>query len=376
MLRCRCSHSRVLLICAVQAGLFDGIFRGGGYLEIFGVEEAGFRWGLIDRDLMLNEALLEGNDVRSMVVQQQVLDHVFSPLFLANRVSADRLLPIVIENIRSRVLGLFHYLSRPARVLFSCLRRSTGKYNNRVDVAMHEFLVRLCLQCSPPRYTTLHYLVQYQIIEASRVIARMLLQGEQHRAPNALPKRIHLWCAVEQCYAGASQLALDMLLKVDAHEELIMVLLQRQQVIPALKYVRERSIVVPAASFLKVAKDTGDNGARNLHYPHPCRFAPRFLIFVAAIFFAVFKYFESISESKTVASQSLHDVRSMRAVPRAPRLTRSCRSHAPSMSSTSAKRFVDKWQGCSADHSASPPATYTLADVMPWLLARSSWVKS
>jgi hypothetical protein len=80
--------------------MFDGVFRGGGYLEIFGVEEAGFRWAPIDRDMMLNQALLEGNDVRSMVSQQQVLDHVFSPLFLANRVTADRLLPIVIENIR------------------------------------------------------------------------------------------------------------------------------------------------------------------------------------------------------------------------------------------------------------------------------------
>ncbi len=86
--------------------MFDGIFRGGGYLEIFGVEEAGFRWGPIDRDLMLNEALLEGNDVRSMVSQQHVLDNVFSPLFLANRVTADRLLPIVVENIRS-ILTIF-----------------------------------------------------------------------------------------------------------------------------------------------------------------------------------------------------------------------------------------------------------------------------
>ena len=79
--------------------MFDGIFRGGGYLEIFGVEEAGYRWALIDKELMLNQALLEGSDVRSMVSQQEVLDNVFSPLFLANRVSADRLLPIVIENI-------------------------------------------------------------------------------------------------------------------------------------------------------------------------------------------------------------------------------------------------------------------------------------
>jgi hypothetical protein len=53
-----------------------------------------------------------------------------------------------------------------------------------------------------------------------------------------------------------------MLLKVDAHEELIMVLLQRGQVISALKYVREKHIIVPAASFLKAAKATGDNGSR------------------------------------------------------------------------------------------------------------------
>ena len=50
-----------------------------------------------------------------------------------------------------------------------------------------------------------------------------------------------------------------MLLKVDAHEELIMVLLQRGDVIAALKYVRERSIIAPAASFLKAAKATGND---------------------------------------------------------------------------------------------------------------------
>ncbi len=65
--------------------------------------------------------------------------------------------------------------------------------------------------------------------------------------------------AVDQSHPGAAQLALDMLLKVDAHEELIMVLLQRGDVIAALKYVRERSIIAPAASFLKAAKATGND---------------------------------------------------------------------------------------------------------------------
>ncbi len=43
--------------------------------------------------------------------------------------------------------------------------------------------MRLCLECSPPRYTSLHYLIQYHVIEASRVIARMLLQGAALLAP-------------------------------------------------------------------------------------------------------------------------------------------------------------------------------------------------
>jgi hypothetical protein len=115
--------------------------------------------------------------------------------------------------------------------------------------------------------------------------------------------------AVDQSYPGATQLALDMLLKVDAHEELIMVLLQRQQIIPALKYVRERNIIAPAASFLKAAKATGDDGAPA---PFPVAWPTAqhsVLTSSAAVFFATFKYFESLNESRIVASQSLHDVR-------------------------------------------------------------------
>ena len=68
-----------------------------------------------------------------------------------------------------------------------------------------------------------------------------------------------------------------MLLKVDAHEELIMVLLQRQQVVSALKYVRERNIVVPAASFLKAAKATGNDCAPPLSPPpSPSLIRPKF----------------------------------------------------------------------------------------------------
>ncbi len=94
-------------------------------------------------------------------------------------------------------------------------------------------------------------------------------------------------------------------MKVDAHEELIMVLLQRQQVISALKYVRERNIIVSAASFLKAAKATGDDGAP----PLLCAIHANFLTTSTAIFYATYKFFESLNESKVVASQSLHDVR-------------------------------------------------------------------
>ena len=90
-------------------------------------------------------------------------------------------------------------------------------------------------------------------------------------------RHIYWCCTVDQAYAGATQLALDMLLKVDAHEELIMVLLQRQQVVSALKYVRERNIVVPAASFLKAAKATGNDCAPPLSPPpSPSLIRPKF----------------------------------------------------------------------------------------------------
>ncbi len=107
----------------------------------------------------------------------------------------------------------------------------------------------------------------------------MLLQGAAPACAedlcNVSDLMIHRRVAVDEAYPGATQLALDMLLKVDAHEELIMVLLQRQQVISALKYVRERNIIVSAASFLKAAKATGDDCAP----PPPCcsRCTPTFL---------------------------------------------------------------------------------------------------
>jgi hypothetical protein len=236
--------------------MFDGIFRGGGYLEIFGVEEAGFRWGLIDRELMLNEALLEGSDVRSMVSQQHVLDNVFSPLFLANRVTADRLLPIVVENIRWRRMSVF------CAVLISCTRAdlppstiivSTSRYTSSWCVFAWSARRPATRPCTTSFSTT--------SLRHRGSLRACFCKVTCRKLRFITLNRVFIFVAVDQSYPGATQLALDMLLKVDAHEELIMVLLQRKQIIAALKYVREHNIIAPAASFLKAAKATGDDGA-------------------------------------------------------------------------------------------------------------------
>jgi hypothetical protein len=256
--------------------MFDGIFRGGGYLEIFGVEEAGYRWALIDKELMLNQALLEGSDVRSMVSQQEVLDNVFSPLFLANRVSADRLLPIVIENIRSlRSLYQRHVSRAHARTTLQIhcqVQPSRGCSSARVYGApvpgvLPSALHVAALSHPVPRHRGVKGHRSHAVARCSPACAEDLCTVSDFM--------IHRRVAVDEAYPGATQLALDMLLKVDAHEELIMVLLQRQQVISALKYVRERNIIVSAASFLKAAKATGDDCAP----PPPCcsRCTPTFL---------------------------------------------------------------------------------------------------
>jgi hypothetical protein len=103
----------------------------------------------------------------------------------------------------------------------------------------------LAVLATPPRYTTLHYLMQFQIIEASRVIAPMLLQDEARRTRNVLLKRVYSCCAVEQSYAGASQLALDMLLKVDAH------------------VTKRNNGLAPFVRFLRLPFRQGDNSLTN-----------------------------------------------------------------------------------------------------------------
>jgi len=196
--------------------MFDGIFRGGGYLEIFGVEEAGFRWALIDRDMMLNQALLEGSDVRSMVSQQQVLDHVFSPLFLANRVTADRLLPIVIENIRCLLCSshVCPALTRPPGT--DLLPSTTTAWTWRCTSSWCAFVWSARPRATPP------CTISFSITLSRR-------QGSSRaccckvKLPFAPPVYVvfsrfacsHWRFAVDQSYPGATQLALDMLLKVD-----------------------------------------------------------------------------------------------------------------------------------------------------------------
>lgn len=88
----------------------------------------------------------------------------------------------------------------------------------------------------------LHQLLQYHAVSDSKPLACLLL-------------------SLENLYPAAHQLALDMLQRLgNAHEEIIEVLLSKNQILPALRYTRSvnKSDQVCARKFLEAAKSTND----------------------------------------------------------------------------------------------------------------------
>lgn len=100
----------------------------------------------------------------------------------------------------------------------------------------------------------LHQLLQYHVLSDSKPLACLLL-------------------SLEGAYPPAHQLALDMLKRLQtANEEIIEVLLSKQMLIPALRYIRNTGTVdnISARKFLECAMSTRD----------------------PLVFYAVFRFFE------------------------------------------------------------------------------------
>jgi len=130
--------------------------------------------------------------------------------------------------------------------------RSLTDFHIPVQHYLHELVINALVQHKA--YYQLHQLLQYHVVSDSKPLACLLL-------------------SLENLYPPAHQLALDMLKRLStANEEIIEVLLSKQQILPALRFVRSVGVVdqVSARKFLEAAKSTGDS----------------------AIFYAVFKFFE------------------------------------------------------------------------------------
>ncbi|XP_063227764.1 regulator of MON1-CCZ1 complex isoform X2 [Bacillus rossius redtenbacheri] len=130
--------------------------------------------------------------------------------------------------------------------------RSLTDYQIPVQHYIHELLINSLVHHRA--YYQLHQLLQYHVVSDSKPLACLLL-------------------SLENLYPAAHQLALDMLKRLGtANEEIIEVLLSKQQILPALRFVRSTGAIdqVSARKFLEAAKSAGDT----------------------TVFYAVFKFFE------------------------------------------------------------------------------------
>ncbi|GLH05996.1 Uncharacterized protein GBIM_11526 [Gryllus bimaculatus] len=118
--------------------------------------------------------------------------------------------------------------------------RSLTDYHIPVQHYLHELVINSLVHYKA--YYQLHQLLQYHVVSDSKPLACLLL-------------------SLENLYPAAHQLALDMLRRLStANEEIIEVLLSKQQILPALRFVRSTGSVdqVSARKFLEAAKATED----------------------------------------------------------------------------------------------------------------------
>eukprot|EP01119_Soliformovum_irregulare_P017399 TRINITY_DN5165_c1_g1_i3.p1 TRINITY_DN5165_c1_g1~~TRINITY_DN5165_c1_g1_i3.p1 ORF type:complete len:180 (-),score=60.49 TRINITY_DN5165_c1_g1_i3:39-578(-) len=100
--------------------------------------------------------------------------------------------------------------------------RSLNYNHIQVEPYLNELLIRFLVKNN--RFYQLHQLLQYHVVSDSVHVACQLL-------------------SLEATYPPAYQLALDMLKRLHTYEEILEVLLTKQQLIPALRFVRSHKEV-------------------------------------------------------------------------------------------------------------------------------------
>ena len=130
--------------------------------------------------------------------------------------------------------------------------RSLNLYSIPVQHYLYELIINILVHNNC--FYQLHQFLQYHVLSDSKPLACLML-------------------SLESVYPPAHQLALDMLKRIQtANEEIIEVLLSKQQLLPAIRFIRSVGIVdsVSSRKFLEAALHTNDN----------------------RIFYTVFKFFE------------------------------------------------------------------------------------
>eukprot|EP00286_Rhodomonas_abbreviata_P012490 CAMPEP_0181318796 /NCGR_PEP_ID=MMETSP1101-20121128/17203_1 /TAXON_ID=46948 /ORGANISM="Rhodomonas abbreviata, Strain Caron Lab Isolate" /LENGTH=754 /DNA_ID=CAMNT_0023426301 /DNA_START=195 /DNA_END=2462 /DNA_ORIENTATION=+ len=147
--------------------------------------------------------------------------HVFLPIYQAKAVEDDYLIAVTTE----------YLLALSSRGLMA-------------ETVMVEFLLSLIVEASPPRYNVLHQLLQYHVMQDSLSVAQRLLE-------------------LEPAYPPALQLALDMLHRLKAHEQVMEALLQRGAVVQAIHYAKEKGggVRLVPSHLLAAARESGDDHA-------------------------------------------------------------------------------------------------------------------
>jgi hypothetical protein len=182
-----------------------------------------------ESQIVAGEASVNNVNRKVVIEQSDMFTHVFSVFEDYKDIKYKFVVAVLIEYIRSLnqfYIPVQHYL-----------------YELIINVLVHN-------NC----FYQLHQFLQYHVLSDSKPLACLML-------------------SLESVYPPAHQLALDMLKRIQtANEEIIEVLLSKQQLLPALRFIRSIGIVDTASSrkFLEAALSTNDS----------------------MIFYTVFKFFE------------------------------------------------------------------------------------
>eukprot|EP01112_Ceratiomyxa_fruticulosa_P015060 TRINITY_DN4383_c0_g1_i1.p1 TRINITY_DN4383_c0_g1~~TRINITY_DN4383_c0_g1_i1.p1 ORF type:complete len:901 (+),score=199.61 TRINITY_DN4383_c0_g1_i1:154-2703(+) len=116
--------------------------------------------------------------------------------------------------------------------------RSLSFHHITVTPFLYELLINFLVRNG--RFYQLHQFLQYHVVSDSQHVACQLL-------------------SLESTYPPAYQLALDMLKRLNTHDQIVEVLLTKKLILPALRFLRShRGVRVPPARFLEATANSED----------------------------------------------------------------------------------------------------------------------